>query len=128
MANETDEQGTDKATDGNVASASQAPQSAAQKRAAKEAAREAQAAAPTGSSTTDDAPDSTPPTPPTPPAPAAPTFTRERLLGIEGELITGHPHHVIAGALAGSEDESLTREQVSARIDQFLTRPVSQED
>lgn len=65
--------------------------------------------------------------PPAPPAAAAApasddaVFSRERLLGPDGDLITGHPSGVIAGALAGNDSDQFTATQVGNMIDEFLT-------
>lgn len=127
MANETDEQASGAAS----ASAEQAaPKTAAQKRAAEKAARAAEAAEAQQAESTEAMSAEPDAGPGDAPAPASdePTFALERLLGAEGQQITGHEPHVLAGALHDTNAESLTREQVQQAVDAFLARPVKQED
>jgi hypothetical protein len=56
-----------------------------------------------------------------------PRFSRERVLGPEGEQIAGHPVYVIAGALHGDDSDEFTRAQLERKISDFLQRPVQQE-
>lgn len=59
-----------------------------------------------------------------PPASAAADealFSRERLLSADGELITGHPLAVIAGALHGDDSPTLTATDLGNKIDAFLS-------
>lgn len=55
-------------------------------------------------------------------------FSRERLLGPEGGDISGHPAHVIAGALHGDDQDSYTRDEVEAKVAAFLKREIPTED
>lgn len=67
--------------------------------------------------------------PPAPePEPVDPLFSRERLLGADGPLICGEPHHVIAGALHGDDGYAFTRQQVQDKVTAFYGREVEQED
>lgn len=136
MANENDELGNDGAPDGTSASG---PQTPAQKRtAAKEAKAKPDADAKAqadadadAKAKADAAAQQDPPADPPPaaaPAPQAATFSRERLLGPDGERIVGHPSYLIAGALAGNDANEYTREQAVGLVEQFLTREITTED
>jgi len=59
-------------------------------------------------------------------APDEPRFSRERLLSREGEQIAGYPHTVIAGALHGADADEFTREEIQAKAEAFLKRPVEE--
>jgi hypothetical protein len=61
------------------------------------------------------------------PSDGEPAFPRDRLLGADGPAITGHPPYVIAGALHDDDTPEFTRAQIGERINDFLSRPVSQE-
>lgn len=68
-----------------------------------------------------------PPAPDTSTASAEPFFTRERLLGRDGERIAGYPHVVIAGAIHGdAEDCEYTRSAIAEQCEAFLARPVEE--
>jgi hypothetical protein len=57
-------------------------------------------------------------------------YTRERLLE-SSQALTGHPKHVLAGALVdlgGDEDEELTVKQAQAAIEKHLSREVYSEE
>lgn len=55
-----------------------------------------------------------------PPPSTEPTFTRERLLGRDGERITGQSHAVIAGALHGDTTATFTAPEINTKIVEFL--------
>lgn len=54
------------------------------------------------------------------------TFSRERVLGPDGEQLAGVAHHTIVGALHGDDRDEFTREQLRDAVDKFLKRPVGQ--
>jgi hypothetical protein len=49
-----------------------------------------------------------------------PRFARERLLGPEGQALTGHPPHVLAPALRDVGEDELTRADVDRHVKAFL--------
>lgn len=51
-------------------------------------------------------------------------FSRERVLD-DALALTGHERYVVAGALAASDRDEFTREEVSGLVDEFLRREVS---
>lgn len=55
-----------------------------------------------------------------------PTFHVDRLTSDDAYGLTGHPAHVIAGALelAGGNKKNFTLEEVGALVDEFLQREV----
>lgn len=58
-----------------------------------------------------------------------PRFERSRLVDPnEGQAITGHPAHVVAGALHDVEGEEFTRAEVGGLIDAFLGREQTNEE
>lgn len=58
---------------------------------------------------------------------AEPKFSRERLLSIESERITGHPRYVVVAVLSGDDTTEFTRGQIVKKIENFLASPVEQE-
>jgi len=59
---------------------------------------------------------------------ASDKFSRERLLD-ESLAITGHPRHVVAGALADKGgDNPLTADQAKSAVEKFLNRDVKTDE
>lgn len=54
-----------------------------------------------------------------------PRYDRDRLVR-EGQQITGHPSHVVAGALEGSTGTSWTETQAKELVEKFLNSPVKE--
>ena len=57
-------------------------------------------------------------------APNEPTFTLARILGGDGQKITGQPRHVIVGALYGDQRTEFTRDEVNLLVQRFFDRRV----
>ena len=55
----------------------------------------------------------------------ATAYHRDRLMGPEAVDLTGHPGHVVAGALADVEDDYLTTDEAKAKIDAWLGREIA---
>lgn len=47
-------------------------------------------------------------------------YSRERLLGPDGAVITGHPGSVIVGALHDNDDAEFTLTEINRKIESFL--------
>jgi len=64
-------------------------------------------------------------------APKAPTteeprYDRDRLIR-EAQPLTGHPSHVVAGALSTSTGTSFTKTQAQELVEKFLNSPVKED-
>jgi hypothetical protein len=49
-------------------------------------------------------------------------YAYDRLVGDEAFAITGYPAHVVIGALHDSSDAYLTREEATAKVEEWLQR------